>query len=152
MTNFPSKYEQDFLDVLLDKNGYENPAIWDKTLDFEQLDIDLSPEVTDFFKGDDEALYIIQREILDCRIIILRAIFNLLFNNGVHPKRVIRNTYILAKKFYPQSLAHLTQSQIALLTDDSCTAMSMRAKAMNQRLKNADKGLQDEIIAEMDSE
>lgn len=119
----------DVLDYLLAAHG-ETQEQWDAPFDATPMLPELSRELYECGL-DSQQIDMVKEEIADTRLHILIGIFTILFRNGYHPQRVIRNLFKLAKLYCPESVKHLSHSDLALLTSDTISASSMRTHACN---------------------
>ncbi len=121
---------EDVLDFLLSASG-ESIQQWTADFDASSLEIFLPDEIyeTDL---DLDQLEAVRQAIKEVRLHVLISIFAIIFRNGHHPKRVVRNVYKLAKLYCPESVKHLNNSELALLSSDTITASSMRSIACNK--------------------
>lgn len=118
----------DVLDRLLHASG-ESTSQWNQPFDPSPILPDLPSDLTADLTADQ--ITKIKEEIADARLHILIGIFTIIFRNGYHPQRVCRNVYKLAKLYCPESIKHLSHSDLAILTSDTSSASSMRTRACN---------------------
>lgn len=121
---------EDVLDRLLSASG-ESMQQWTADFDASSLEVFLPDEIYDADLDLDQ-LDAVRQAIKEVRLHVLISIFAIIFRNGHHPKRVVRNVYKLAKLYCPESVKHLNNSELALLSSDTITASSMRSIACNK--------------------
>ena len=119
----------DLLDYLLHAYG-ETKEQWNAPFDAAPILPELSRELYECGLNHHQ-LDVVKEEIADVRLHILIGILTILFRNGYHPQRVIRNVFKLAKLYCPESVKHLSHSDLAILTSDTISASSMRTHACN---------------------
>lgn len=122
----------DVLDYLLAAHG-ETKEQWEDPFDDGPIQVSISRALYESGLNHDQ-IDMVKEEILDARLHILIGIFAILFKNGYHPKRVVRNVFKLAKLYCPESVKKLSHSDLAILTSDTISASSMRTHACNQYL------------------
>lgn len=122
----------DVLDHLLAAHG-ETKEQWEDPFSDDPIQVKISRALYECGLNHDQ-LDLVKEEIQDARLHILIGIFAILFKNGYHPQRVVRNVYKLAKLYCPESVKKLSHSDLAVLTSDTISASSMRTHACNRYL------------------